>query len=71
MRILSATYIRAIVRAGATEGKITVTTPSGTLSSNKNLLVLPWRDLLKAGAAELAHRKPARRQYFKITSMAN
>ena len=37
----SPTYIRAIVPVGASRGKVTVTTPSGTLSSNKNFLVLP------------------------------
>ena len=35
------TYLRAVVPGGATSGPITVTTPSGTLTSNKVFLVRP------------------------------
>jgi uncharacterized repeat protein (TIGR03803 family) len=35
------TYLRAIVPGGATSGPITVTTPTGTLTSNKTFLVRP------------------------------
>lgn len=37
----SASEIAAIVPAGATTGKVEVTTPSGTLTSNAVFLVLP------------------------------
>jgi len=37
--VVSSTYIRAYVPGGATSGPITVTTPSGTLMSNKVFIV--------------------------------
>jgi len=37
--VVSSTYIRAYVPGGATSGPITVTTPSGTLMSNKAFIV--------------------------------
>ena len=42
--ILSDTYLTATVPNGATSGFITVTTPSGTLKSNKKFLVRPFHD---------------------------
>lgn len=39
--VASATYIRAVVPNGATTGPVVVTTPSSTLSSNKNFRVIP------------------------------
>jgi uncharacterized protein (TIGR03437 family) len=38
--VVSDTFIRATVPAGATTGYVTVTTPSGKLSSNKPLVVI-------------------------------
>jgi uncharacterized repeat protein (TIGR03803 family) len=35
------TYLRAVVPGGAMSGPITVTTPTGTLTSNKTFLVRP------------------------------
>ena len=40
-RVVSDTYIRATVPAGATTGPATVTTPSGTLTSNQSFRVTP------------------------------
>lgn len=37
--VVSDTYMTAVVPAGATTGPVTVTTPSGTLASNKNFRV--------------------------------
>ena len=42
--ILSDSYLVATVPNGATSGFITVTTPSGTLKSNKKFLVRPFHD---------------------------
>ena len=39
--VISDTYIKATVPPGATSGYVTVTTPSGTLTSNKPFIVLP------------------------------
>jgi uncharacterized repeat protein (TIGR03803 family) len=39
--VVSDTYLTATVPAGATTGKINVTTPSGTLTSNQNFRVTP------------------------------
>jgi hypothetical protein len=39
--VVSDTYLRATVPVGATSGYVTVTTPSGTLTSNKPFIVLP------------------------------
>jgi hypothetical protein len=39
--VLSDTYIKAEVPAGATSGTIEVTTPSGTLASNVAFQVVP------------------------------
>lgn len=39
--VVSDTYMTAIVPAGATTGPVTVTTPSGTLTSNRNLQIVP------------------------------
>jgi hypothetical protein len=36
---VSDTYIRATVPAGATTGKVSVVTPSGTLNSNPQFVV--------------------------------
>jgi hypothetical protein len=38
---VSDTYLTATVPNGATSGFITVTTPSGTLKSNKKFLITP------------------------------
>ncbi len=40
-KAMSATYLVAAVPAGATSGPVTVTTPSGTLTSNKSFVVVP------------------------------
>jgi uncharacterized repeat protein (TIGR03803 family) len=40
-RVVSDTYIKATVPAGATTGYVTVTTPTGTLTSNVRFQVLP------------------------------
>ena len=39
--VVSDTFIRATVPAGATSGYVTVTTPSGTLTSNVPFYVIP------------------------------
>lgn len=39
--VSSGTYLTAVVPAGATTGFVTVTTPSGTLKSNRKFLVTP------------------------------
>ncbi len=39
--VVSDTYLRAKVPAGATSGLVTVTTPSGTLTSNKGFVIRP------------------------------
>ncbi len=39
--VKSDTLIEATVPAGATTGYVTVTTPSGTLTSNKPFVVIP------------------------------
>jgi len=39
--VVSATYMTAIVPVGANNGPVMVTTPGGTLTSNKDFLVLP------------------------------
>ncbi len=39
--VVSDTFIKATVPAGATTGYVTVTTPSGTLTSNKPFVVIP------------------------------
>jgi uncharacterized repeat protein (TIGR03803 family) len=41
--VVSETYLTAIVPNGATSGFITVTTPSGTLTSNKRLQIRPQK----------------------------
>jgi len=38
-KVLSDTYLTAVVPSGATTGPVVVTTPSGTLTSNKNFVV--------------------------------
>lgn len=40
-RIVSDTYLVATIPPGATTGYVTVTTPTGTLTSNKKFIVLP------------------------------
>jgi len=40
-KVVSDTYITATVPLGATSGYVTVTTPSGTLTSNKPFIVVP------------------------------
>ena len=40
-KVISDTHIQATVPAGATTGYVTVTTPSGTLTSNKPFYVIP------------------------------
>jgi uncharacterized repeat protein (TIGR03803 family) len=40
-RVVANTFLGAVVPTGATTGPVTVTTPSGTLTSNKPFLVLP------------------------------
>ena len=40
-KVVSATYLTATVPVGAHSGVVRVTTPGGTLASNKNFLVLP------------------------------
>ena len=40
-KVVSDTYLTATVPPGATSGYVTVTTPSGTLTSNKKFIVLP------------------------------
>src|SRR5882672_528864 len=40
-KVVSATYMTATVPVGASNGPVTVTTPGGTLASNKDFLVLP------------------------------
>jgi uncharacterized repeat protein (TIGR03803 family) len=40
-KVVSATYMTATVPVGASNGPVTVTTPGGTLTSNKDFLVLP------------------------------
>lgn len=40
-KVVSDTYLGALVPSGATSGFVTVTTPSGTLKSNKKFLVRP------------------------------
>lgn len=39
-RVVSATYLTAVVPTGATTGPVVVTTPTGTLTSNRNFTVL-------------------------------
>jgi uncharacterized repeat protein (TIGR03803 family) len=39
--VVSGTYLKATVPSGATTGLVTVTTSSGTLSSNKQFIVIP------------------------------
>jgi uncharacterized repeat protein (TIGR03803 family) len=39
--VASPTYIRAVIPSGATTGPVVVTTPSSTLSSNKNFRIVP------------------------------
>jgi uncharacterized repeat protein (TIGR03803 family) len=39
--VVSDTYMTAVVPAGALSGSVTVTTPAGTLASNRNFLVKP------------------------------
>ena len=41
LTVVSDTYLTATVPAGATTGCVTVTTPSGTLTSNVPFQVLP------------------------------
>jgi hypothetical protein len=38
-KVLSDTYLTAVVPSGATTGPVVVTTPGGTLTSNKNFVV--------------------------------
>jgi hypothetical protein len=38
-KVVSDTYLTAIVPSGATSGKVLVTTPTGTLSSNVNFRI--------------------------------
>ena len=38
--VVSDTYMTAVVPAGATTGPVVVTTPTGTLTSNKNFIVV-------------------------------
>ena len=38
-KVLRDTYMTAVIPAGATTGPVVVTTPSGTLTSNKNFVV--------------------------------
>ena len=40
-KVVSATYMTATVPVGANNGPVTVTTPRGTLASNKDFIVLP------------------------------
>ena len=40
-KIMSDTYMTAVVPSGATTGPVVVTTPSGTLTSNKSFRVIP------------------------------
>lgn len=40
-KVASNTYLTAVVPAGATSGPVVVTTPKGTLTSNKNFTILP------------------------------
>src|SRR5258705_7755838 len=40
-KVVRATFIKATLPAGATTGPVTVTTPTGTLTSNVNFTVLP------------------------------
>jgi uncharacterized repeat protein (TIGR03803 family) len=42
-RVVSDTFLKAIVPAGATTGYVTVTTPAGTLTSNVPFRVIPQR----------------------------
>ncbi len=43
-KVVSSTYMTAVVPSGATTGPVVVTTPSGTLTSNRNLLVHTWNN---------------------------
>ena len=40
-KVVRGTFIKATLPAGATTGPVTVTTPTGTLTSNVNFTVLP------------------------------
>ena len=40
-KVVSATYVTATVPVGANNGPVMVTTPGGTLTSNKKFLLLP------------------------------
>ena len=40
-KVVSSTYLTAVVPSGATAGSVTVTTPGGTLTSNKQFRVTP------------------------------
>jgi hypothetical protein len=40
INVASDTYMTAVVPAGATTGPVVVTTPTGTLTSNKNLVIV-------------------------------
>jgi hypothetical protein len=40
-KVVRGTFIKATLPAGATTGPVTITTPSGTLTSNVNFTVLP------------------------------
>jgi len=40
-KAMSETYLVAAVPTGATSGPVTVTTPAGTLTSNKSFVVVP------------------------------
>jgi uncharacterized repeat protein (TIGR03803 family) len=40
-KVVSATYMTATVPVGANDGPVTVTTPGGTLASNRDFIVLP------------------------------
>jgi hypothetical protein len=40
-RVVSGTYMTAVVPTGATTGPVVVTTPTATLTSNKNFQINP------------------------------
>ena len=52
------TYMTAVVPVGATTGPVVVTTPTGTLTSNKSLVI-------KGSSAGIHRKPPASRSVVK------
>ena len=56
-QVVSDTYMTAVVPAGATTGPVVVTTPTGTLTSNKNLTIPGSAGVHAKGAVTRSHIK--------------